>query len=214
MLSQCSRGVGELKHQGRPIQFWVWQISVSDKKQGYKLSYLIEMSAFLHENANTMVYDEAFLFFQLFLIKFGPFWFLDFLFSSPILLNFMAIYSPTPFTVRRQGRPWTPRTPLVQRLWVFPHCTLSALYLLLLCQCSLSVLSLLSLSLRFLTALIIRTLLGYLPSYLYPDTFYLYISTWYKEYLSLDTRQLFKNQTVQPSPHLWTIPPQLPSLQH
>ena len=36
-------------------------------------------------------------------------------FHPQFLLNFIAIYSPTPFTVRRQGRPWTPRTPLVQR---------------------------------------------------------------------------------------------------
>ena len=51
------RGVGELKHQVRAIQFWVRQKSVFDKKQGYKLSYLIEMSAFLHENAYKMVYN-------------------------------------------------------------------------------------------------------------------------------------------------------------
>ena len=37
---------------------------------------------------------------------------------SPLFLPFfMTIYSPTPFTVRHQGRPWTPRTPLDIRPW-------------------------------------------------------------------------------------------------
>ena len=62
------------------------------------------MTAFLHENANKMVYNEEF--------------FKSYLFSTPFLLNFRAIYSLTLFKVRRQGRPWTLWTPLVQRPWL------------------------------------------------------------------------------------------------
>ena len=41
-----------------------------------------------------------------------------FCFHLQFLLYFMIIHSPTPFTVRRQGRPWTRRTPLLLRPWV------------------------------------------------------------------------------------------------
>ena len=39
------------------------------------------------------------------------------------LLFFITIYSLTPFTVRRQGHPWTPRTPIFQR-----HCFSHSLF--------------------------------------------------------------------------------------
>ena len=61
---------------------------------------------------------------------FPPFLSFFFLFFFPFLFFFLfpsfslfflffpwAIYSPTLFTVRRQGRPWTSRTSLVQRPW-------------------------------------------------------------------------------------------------
>ena len=112
-LIKMRRGLLQLKCQGRPLQFWVRQKTESDKSLGHNLHYNFSIFAVkCHWNGS------KWSFFWLF----NPFWsnlsFLTvrylgfFLIWAQFLPFFMTIYSPTSLTVRHQGRPWTPRTPL------------------------------------------------------------------------------------------------------
>ena len=115
ILTAMSRGVWQLKPQGRPHQFWVRQKTKSDKSLRHNLAWYITISVYLQWKAIEKVPNEAFsscsiVFDQILTLL--TVWFLVFLLFLPYFCYFSWL-----FTVRHHlqsdtrgvhGRPGRP----------------------------------------------------------------------------------------------------------